>query len=274
MAMRAWLAFLFGLFVVSPAVASEVVEFPSGEDLLRGELFKPTGKGPFPVVVALHGCGGLMSRSGDIRPIYRDWGERLAAAGYAVLFPDSFGSRHLGSQCKTRNRHVRPRRERTRDAFAARRWLQEQPWTNADRVYLMGWSNGGSTTLWTVRRPVRLDDRYADFRAAVAFYPGCRQPANSGWSARVPTLILIGAADDWTPPAACEAMIADARGRSALVDIKLYPGAYHGFDQPNMPIRERVNLAFTANGSGRAHIGTNEAARNDAIKRVTEWFAH
>jgi dienelactone hydrolase len=69
-------------------------------------------------------------------------------------------------------------------------------------------------------------------------------------------------------------MIADARGRSARVEIKLYPGAYHGFDQPSMPIRERRGLAYTANGSGHAHIGTNEAARADAIQRVSAWFAH
>jgi dienelactone hydrolase len=272
--MRVWLVLLFGLFTLNAAAASETVEFPSGEGTIRGELFKPAGNGPFPVIVALHGCAGLSTRSGQMRRIYRDWGERLSTTGYAVLFPDSFGSRHLGSQCTTRSRQVRPRRERTRDAFAARRWLQEQSWTKADRVYLMGWSNGGSTTLWTVRRPVQLDDRYPDFRAAVALYPGCRQPWNAGWSARVPTLVLIGAADDWTPPDACEGMIADARGRSARVEIKLYPGAYHGFDQPSMPIRERRGLAYTANGSGHAHIGTNEAARADAIQRVSAWFAH
>jgi dienelactone hydrolase len=272
--MRAWLVLLLGLSAMTPAVAAESVQFPSGEGTLRGELYKPAGNGLFPTVVALHGCGGLTARSGKTRRIYRDWGERLSAAGYAVLFPDSFGSRGLGSQCTTRKRQVRPRRERTQDAYAARRWLQAQPWAKRDQVYLMGWSNGGSTTLWTVRRPGQIDANLPDFRAAVAFYPGCRQPANAGWSARIPTLILIGAADDWTPPDACEAMIANARGRSAKVDIKLYPSAYHGFDQPNMPVRERAGLAFTAGGAGHAHIGTNEAARADAIKQVAAWFSH
>jgi hypothetical protein len=32
-------------------------------------------------------------------------------------------------------------------------------------------------------------------------------------------------------------------------------------------------LANTADGSGRAHIGTNAAARADALTRVPEWLA-
>ena len=57
----------------------------------------------------------------------------------------------------------------------------------------------------------------------VALYPGCRELLKTAWSARVPTLILIGRADDQTPAAACEQMVAGARGRSARVVIRVYP---------------------------------------------------
>lgn len=38
--------------------------------------------------------------------------------------------------------------------------------------------------------------RAVDFRSAIAFYPDCRLSSGTGWSARVPTLLLIGARDD------------------------------------------------------------------------------
>jgi len=52
------------------------------------------------------------------------------------------------------------------------------------------------------------------------------------------------------------------------VSIIIYPGAYHDFDHPDLPIHEIEALAFTANGNGRAHTGTNPAARQDALRRV------
>jgi dienelactone hydrolase len=57
------------------------------------------------------------------------------------------------------------------------------------------------------------------------------------------------------------------------VQIVVYPGAHHEFDRANTPIRLRTGLVNTADPSGRAHGGTNPAARNDAIKRVPEWLA-
>ena len=75
-----------------------------------------------------------------------------------------------------------------------------------------------------------------DFRSAVAFYPDCRISSGLGWSARVPTLLLIGAKDDVSSPPACRQMIEGARGRSALARIVVYPGAYHDFDRANLPL--------------------------------------
>ncbi|HXW25636.1 MAG TPA: dienelactone hydrolase family protein [Xanthobacteraceae bacterium] len=254
--------------------APQLVEMSEGSTKLTGYLYRPDGDGPFPAVVALHGCGGLSGRSGPVSVRYRDWGERLAAAGFAVLFPDSFGSRELASQCTVQARSVRTARERVADAVAARHWLQRQSWVVADRISLLGWQNGAVAALWTIRRRGRDGEEGApDFRSAVALYPGCRRLVQTEWSARVPTLVLVGAADDWAPATACEQMVAGARGRSAQTKIVVYPGAYADFDHPDRPMRQLTNLAFSADGSGRAHSGTNPAARADAIKRVPEWLA-
>ena len=75
--------------------------------------------------------------------------------------------------------------------------------------------------------------------------------ATTAWSARVPTLILIGRADDQASAAVCQQMVAGARGRSARVAIHVYPGAHHDFDHPNRPLRLRTGLAFSVDGSGR-----------------------
>ena len=88
----------------------------------------------------------------------------------------------------------------------------------------------------------------------------------------MPTLILVGSADDWTPAAACQQMVAGARGRSARVQIVVYSGAHHEFDRANSPIRLRTGLVNTADPSGKAHGGTDPAARNDAFRRVPQWL--
>lgn len=252
--------------------AAEPVDIVEGSTSLRAVLYRPEGGGPFPAVVALHGCGGLLNSSGKVATRFADWGDRLAAAGLAVLFPDSFSSRGLANQCRVRERKVRSSRERVADANAARRWLQGQAWTTKNRVSLMGWSSGGIATLWATRPRAAPRDATPDFRSAVALYPSCRRPGTAAWSARIPTLIMIGKADDWTPVIACEQMVADARGRSARATLITYPGAYHEFDRPNYPLRVLTGLAYTADGSGRAHVGTNPAARADALKRVPQWL--
>jgi len=249
------------------------VEFPTGDGhQLKGVLYRPDGNGPFPAVVALHGCSGLRDGS-EVYPRFRDWGQRLAVAGFAVLFPDSYGSRGLKNQCRVRKRAVRVDRERVADANAARLWLQSQSFVTADRVSLLGWSTGGATALWAVRPQRRAKTEGQDFRSAVAFYPGCTRLFNTAWSARVPTLILVGSADDQTSAAVCQQMVNGSRGRSARVSIHLYPGAYHDFDHPSRPVQVRSGYAFSVDGSGRVHSGTNPAARADAMKRVPAWFA-
>jgi dienelactone hydrolase len=261
------------ILALGSAAAAEPVEIPSGDVKLRAMLYRPEGAGPFPAIVALHTCDGLGDGESPIDQRYQDWGERFKTAGFAVLFPDSFGSRGLASQCRLRQRSVRASRTRINDANAARHWLQAQPWVMAARVSLLGWAHGATTALWTVRRrPGAARDKTPDFRSAVSLYPNCQRSGNLAWSTRIPTLILIGRADDWTPAASCEQMIAGARGRSAGALIVVYPGAYHDFDA-DVPLHERTGIANTPSPAGRVHVGTDAAARADAFKRVPEWLA-
>jgi len=172
--------FIFNLILgliaaLGPAAAGEPIDIPQTDLTLHGMLFHPAGAGPFPSVVALHGCESLMDRSGKLAPLFDAWGERLAAAGLAAVFPDSFGSRGLRTQCRLVERKVRSEHERVADADAARRWLQTQPWAIKERVSLVGWAAGGVASLWAVRPRTLPHDGMPDFRSAVALYPACRE---------------------------------------------------------------------------------------------------
>src|SRR5712671_2764791 len=256
----------------APAPSPRQVDIPLGGGTLHAQLYKPEGDGPFPVVIALHGCGGLAGHSEPVQARYRDWAEQLVKAGNAVLLPDSYGSRELGPQCRVNERRVLARRERVVDVMASRQWLVQQPWIARDRISLMGWANGASAVLWAVRPQLPSRSAEPDFRSAIAFYPDCRISSGLGWSTRVPTLLLIGAKDDVSSPPACRQMVDGARGRSALARIVVYPGAYHDFDRANLPVHS-IGGNDDATVPEKGHVGTDAEARADSQKRVAEWLA-
>ena len=252
------------------AAGAAADRYPLANGALHALLYKPAGDGPFPTVIALHGCGGLAAHDEPIQPRYRDWAEQWLKAGNAVLLPDSYGSRELGPQCRVnvKERRVLARRERVADVLAARQWLLQQPWVSRDRIALVGWANGASTVLWVVRPqlPSKTDSdcpRWRPIRLPVVERVD---------GARVPTLLLIGANDNLSSPSACRQMIDGARGRSALARIVVYPGAYHDFDRPDFPLQavaENSDDGVTEHG----HLGTDPEARADSQKRVEEWLA-
>ena len=254
----------------APLPAPHQVDIPASGLTLHAQLYKPDGDGPFPTVIALHGCGGLGGQSEPVQSRYRDWAEQLLKTGHAVLLPDSYGSRELGPQCRARDRRVLARRERVTDVNASRRWLSQQPWVARERISLMGWANGASAVLWAVRPQSSTRGIDADVRSAIAFYPDCRISSGLGWSTRVPTLLLIGAQDDISSPSACRQVVEGARGRSALAQIHVYPGAAHDFDRANLPLRTIAGADAAL--PERGHIGTDAEARKDAQRRVMDWL--
>ncbi|AWL99253.1 dienelactone hydrolase family protein [Bradyrhizobium amphicarpaeae] len=273
--MRLRLTALFLMLLMSAASAApapQQVDIPLSSGILHAQLFKPEGEGPFPTVIALHGCGGLGSHSEPVLPRYRDWAMRLLKTGNAVLWPDSYGSRELGPQCRVKEMHVSARRERVIDIAASRAWLMKQSWVARDRVSLIGWANGASALLWAVRPQVATArDPGPDFRAAIAFYPDCRISAGLGWSTRVPTLVLIGANDDVSSPPACRQMVEGAHGRSALARIVVYPGAYHDFDRANTQLHA-AGGSNDAAAPEHGHLGTDAEARAESQKDVAHWL--
>lgn len=245
----------------------------NGPTTLNGMLWLPAGPGPHAAMVLLHGCAGMTTRTGRPFPRDADWARRLSQLGYLILQVDSLTPRNEGSLCgQGSDRRIRVSLERARDAYAALLFLQARPDVQADRIALMGWSNGGGTVLWTLSRDNRARPAGLrhDFAAGIAFYPGCRALAEqrNPWQPVAPILLLVGEADDWTPAPPCATLAARSDGR---LEAHTYPGAHHDFDAPDTP--QRVLRGVGATSSGTATIGTHPAAREDALRRVPEFLA-
>lgn len=217
---------------------------------LRGNLYRPDGPGPFPAVVLLHGCSG-MGRHAE------HWGRRLAGWGYMTFTVDSFRPRGYQTVCG--KGLAVPPSLRARDAYAAADRLRAMPDVRADRIAAIGFSHGG----WTVMQLVQagLAERIGSppLQAAIAYYPYCdgsndRDPA-------IPTLILIGEQDDWTPAARCRALEARFR-RPELVSAVYYPNAYHAFDS-------EARLRWAAGARGSMHrLEYDAVAAPDSFART------
>jgi dienelactone hydrolase len=272
-----WLAKAIGallLAVSAPALAAETAAFPSLDSPvtggkpteLRGLLMKPDGSGPFPAIVALHGCGGLF-KEGALVAREAAWAKLLTAHGYVVLFPDSFGPRGVTRDCEG---NVRAWAERSYDAYGALRYLQAQSFIVGERIGVMGWSHGGGAVIFaiapdSVARPADLPK--GDFRAAIAFYPAWCWRLSTDWKPDIPFLLEIGAEDDSIQPAPCIERAESARASGAPMQIKVYDNAVHDFDWPGDTLH-----TITSPSGKAAHYGVNEDARADALTRVLAFF--
>ena len=153
-----------------PALMPQVVPAPSAQLLavpgypndparmtFIARLYLPDpavhGAGPYPVVLFLHGSGGLWP-SGNTIPAnlttnnspaqqFRDWGNLLVSLGYACLFPDSFHPRGITGSFEGRRPHYDPAEddaacspnyERPKDVVAAMTYLASRPEVDAARL--------------------------------------------------------------------------------------------------------------------------------------------
>jgi dienelactone hydrolase len=236
---------------------------PIAGDMIEGYLAKPEGKGPFPAIVHLHGCGGL-GPAFKANPANDRWVSQLVEWGYVVLVVDSFTTRHVREACTPASFFAFSKfgiLPRVLDAFGGLLFLSHLHYVDRSRVAMLGFSMGGWTALDTASgRPTELFDNPngLKFKATVAFYPLC---TFVGGILEMPTLILSGANDDWTLASDCERLVARNRGAVAPVDLVIYPGAYHGFDapilQPGLMIFGHW-LAYNAEADKKARAATRE----------------
>ncbi len=178
---------------------------------LTGYLTAPAGAGPFPAVALVPSCLGLPENRAAFAATLASW-------GYVALYVDEFAPRGLKETCSV-DFPVGPA-----DAAAALAYLARQPFVDAARVAVVGFSQGGDVALAVAAAPTRG----VRLRAVAAYYPPCAN--RQGETLAVPTLILVGAADSVTPAADCRAFVAAQPPDAAKLVV--LPGAGHLFDDP------------------------------------------
>jgi carboxymethylenebutenolidase len=272
------LALVLPLVVVSAARAEpETVYFKSadGRTEIVGYLFKPVGGGPHPAIVLLHGRGGpyslndnrgctLVARgvssacaASTLSKRHKMWGEFYAARGVLALLPDSFGPRGKGHGFG-RFTHDDPERDdvnertvRPLDAEGALAYLRGRSDVAAGRIFLQGWSNGGSTTLNVMIR----QGSKGGFAAALAFYPGCGTSAllANAVATTAPVTMFLASDDEEVSPTICQHVAERSIDAGTNVFVALYPGATHDFDDPGEK-RQAVpgNVSATADAMAKA----------------------
>jgi len=224
-------------------------------DRIQGYLAKPEGAGPFPAVIGLHGCAGMHDTTKQRLT------DDLVAWGYVVLLVDSYATRGIEHACTSSA--FATFLKRTRDAYGALVFLAHQTFVNPQRVAAVGFSAGAWVTL-SVAEPNSFElfvpPSNLRFQAAAAFYPPCHQAAARPG---IPTLIFIGALDDWTPASDCSNKVAAWGNDGPPIELVVYPGAHHSFYYPHFQ-------------PGRTMLGHwleyNEAAATDATRRMREFL--
>jgi dienelactone hydrolase len=258
----------------------ERATFPSGDGrtTLVGYVWVPakaTGA-KAPGVVMMHARAGAYSerakgaynaRTLSLR--HKAWGRVWAAAGYVAVLVDGFGPRGYPGgfprfSYESRPTEVNEVAVRPLDAYGTLTYMRSRPDVLADRIGLMGWSNGGSATIasMSVEAPgITSPTASTGFRAALAFYPACGLKGafdKKPFRPYAPTLVLHGAADEEVSYRRCQALVNESRANGGTVEIVIYQGAEHSFDSP---------------GRKRQQVAANAEATDDAVKRSLKFFA-
>jgi dienelactone hydrolase len=205
-------------------LARERGEAPRAADTIEGYLSKPEGAGPFAAIVVLHGCDGL---SKDAPKFIAEF---MTSLGYVSLAVDSFATRGIKDACAKPMPALMLARQG--DALGALSYLSKLRFVDPQRIAVQGGSMGAMVALQLAStHHLETFDAPRDlkFAAAVAYYPHCGVASEE---LTVPTLILIGELDDWTPAKDCEVWMKRRAGRGAPVKLVVYPGAYHAFNLP------------------------------------------
>ena len=76
-------------------------------------------------------------------------------------------------------------------------------------------------------------------------------------------LLLLGEEDDIAPPSVCESLV-ERLADSGNVSMRRYPGARHGFDNPELPALLAIGGGFT--------LGFDSQAAANAWDEIDEFL--
>jgi dienelactone hydrolase len=191
-----------------------------------GLLRLPAGTGRIPVVVLMHGSGGMGAN-------IEFWAREFNAMGVATFALDGFTGRGI-TQTST-NQALLGRLNFVLDIYRALDVLAKHPRVDPQRVMLMGFSRGGQAALYaSLKRFHSLWNKSGiDFAAYVPFYPDCATKfVGDTETVDRPIRIFGGTVDDYNPIALCKAYAERLKAAGRDVQVTEYPNAPHSFDNP------------------------------------------
>ena len=172
-------------FFSAQSPQGEIVSFPSGELTLKGVVYRPEGKGPFPAVLYNHGsAAGMVPKEGFdvLGPVFakRGWvffgpyrrGQGLSAAAGPYIGDEIAAAKKAGGTTAGAATMVRLlSNDHLDDQLAGLAWLRAQNFVDPNRVAVAGNSFGGIETVLGAER--------ASYCAAIDSAGGAQSWANA-----------------------------------------------------------------------------------------------
>jgi dienelactone hydrolase len=197
---------------------------------ITGELRLPQRTtGRVPVVIMLHGAGGLVA-SNEL------WSRMLNAMGVATFAIDSHSGRNLVNIGA--NQGALGFFAYTLDAYRAQELLAAHSNIDPGKIALMGTSRGGRGALYASLK--RFRNTWAsgrDFAAYIPLYAACESPSIIGEDdvSDHPIRQFHGGSDDVVTIAPCRTFCERLRANGKDARLTEFPNAWHLFDNPVVP---------------------------------------
>jgi len=195
---------------------------------LAGELRIPQrATGRLPVVVLLHGSGGLNAGN-------ELWAKHFNEMGVASFLLDSFSERGITST--STNQALLGRLNMILDAYRAFEVLADHPRIDPAKIAVMGFSRGGQSALYSsMKRFQQMWNPRAVFALHIPLYASCTTTFIGDTDITGPIRQFHGAADDYVTVAPCRPYFERLRAAGRDAQLVEYPNAQHTYDNPLGP---------------------------------------
>ena len=197
-------------------------EYQSGGKAVNEDYCAPSGAGPFPAVIVLHGAGPRNMGIDD----FEDLCTRLADHGYYAEYIDYYSQTDAISPGDL-DSMMRNFPTWLNELQAGIANLKKNPAVAPKRIGLMGFSLGAFISLnYTVSYP-------GEVAAVVDYYGGLSPQLYPQIASMPPVLILHGDSDRLVPVSFAHDLDAALTKAGRPHEMKIYPGAQHVFNFPD-----------------------------------------
>ncbi|HXE32690.1 MAG TPA: dienelactone hydrolase family protein [Verrucomicrobiae bacterium] len=224
---RKWIAAFASLLCVAVALLlhadpakTETVTYKSGDENVSGFLALPEGGGKHPAIVVIHEWWGLNDQ-------VKEDTQKLAAQGFVALAVDLYRGK-VATTADEAHELMRgvPDDRGIRDLEAAFAYLAARPDVKPGKIGSVGWCMGGG---WSIK----LAMSEPKLAACAVNYGSLPTEAASIAKIKAPVLGNFGADDRGITPESVRAFDAAMKAAGKPVDVKIYDGAGHAFENPN-----------------------------------------